>query len=213
LPSRRARLIDVPLAPVLLGAAAVALLLAQALLPAVPSESADQVAYFAGHRAAATVAAAAFLIAAACLVVGTAAAAGAVVDRGRTLARIGVVVTGIGALWPAVGRATFDLVMVALTGKLHGTAAVDAASAITNSAALALLLVTLLAFVVGPVLLGLGLWRAGAGSWLPAALWLIGVLVVNATDTSSKVGSVIGMLLAAAALAWIGIAVPRAVAE
>jgi hypothetical protein len=210
LASERARLLAVTRAPVLLGAAAASLVVAQALLPAVPSESSDQVVYFAAHRTSATLAAAVFLLAAACLVLGTAASAGAVVGRGRILGRIGLVLTGIGALWPAAGRATFDLVMVALTGELHGRAAVDAASAITNSAALALLLVTLLAFVLGPALLVAGLWRAGVGSWPPAVLWLVGVLVVNATDTSSAVGSVVGMLLAAAALAWIGIGVRRA---
>jgi len=207
--SDRGQLLAIPLAPGLLGAAAVSLVVAQALLPAVPSDSAEQVAYYADHRTVATLSAAAFLVAAACLVLGTAASAGAALDRGRVLARIGLVLTGIGALWPAVGRATFDLVMVALTGKLHGAAAVAASSAITNSAALALLLVTLLAFVVGPVLLGAGLWRAGAGSWLPPALWLVGVVVVNATDTSSKAGAIVGMLLAGAALALIGIGVRR----
>src|SRR3954471_7906922 len=87
-------------AALLFAAAGAGLLIAQGLLPAYPAETAGQVAVAAAHRGAETGAVVAFLVAGGLLVLGISAASGLALQRGRALARVGVVLTAIGALWP-----------------------------------------------------------------------------------------------------------------
>ena len=107
-------LIDRSTAGLLFAGAGACLLTAQALLPAYPSPVSRQVAVAAAHRAAETAAVASFLAAGVLLVFAVAASSSLTVARGRALARVGLILTGIGALWPAVGRATFTAILVAL---------------------------------------------------------------------------------------------------
>ena len=183
------------------------LLTAQALLPAYPSPVRRQVAVAAGHRAAEATSVVTFVAAGVLLVFAVAASSSLIVARGRALARVGLILTGIGALWPAVGRATFTAILVALTGHTDRSAAVTAVHAISDSRAFALFLPLLVAFALGPVLLTLGLRRAGALAVWPAILWFVGVLVVNAAEDQSRVLATAGMVAVATALAWIGHAI------
>ena len=148
-------------ATVLFGTAGAALLAAQALLPALPSGIARQVAVAAGHRGGEAGSAVAFLLAAALLVLAAAATNRLDLTRGRALTRVGLVLTGIGALWPAVGRASYNAILVALTGNGDRSVAVSAVHTISGSGAFAMFLILLLAFVTGPIVLALGLRRAG----------------------------------------------------
>lgn len=190
-------------APLLFAAAGAGLLIAQGLLPAYPAETAGQVAVAAAHRGAETGAVVAFLVAGALLVLGITAASGLALGRGRSLTRIGVVLTAIGALWPVVGRAGFTATLVAVTGGDRASA-VTAIHSVSNSAVFALFLPLLGAFVVGPILLALGLRRAGALPIWPALLWFVGVVTVNGAEDSSRAVATLGMAVVAVALAWIG---------
>ena len=84
--------------------------------------------------------------------------------------------------------------MVALAGHADTVAAAAAAQAIDQSGSFAILLVTLAAFALGPVILTFGLWRAGIAPIWPAILWIAGVLVVNGTSNSSRAAATVGML-------------------
>lgn len=188
----------------LLGAAGVALLAAQAVLPAFPDGTAQQVSVATAHRDGVMVSALAFLLAGVLLVLGTTALNQLALDRGRTLTRIGLILTGLGALWPVAGRASYNAILVAVTGNTDHSTAVSAVHAVSNSAAFSAFLPLLAAFVIGPVLLALGLRRAGALPIWPAVMWFVGVVIVNAAESSSRVVASVGMALVAAALGWIG---------
>jgi hypothetical protein len=188
----------------LFAAAGVGLLAGQALLPISPSDTAGQIAVAAAHREAELGSAVAFLAAGALLVLGALASNRIELARGRALTRVGLIVTGVGALWPVAGRATFNAILVALTGKGHGGSSVTALHAIGTSGAFAVFLPALLAFFIGPVLLALGLRRAGALPIWPSILWVVGVVTVNAAENQSRAAATIGMALVATALAWIG---------
>lgn len=187
----------------LFAGAGAALFLAQVTLPAMPDGAAAKVATVASDRTAVTVSAVAFLLSGILLAMGVVALNTAPIARARRLVTVGMVITAIGALWPVGGRAAYNLVMVALASADHGSAA-DAARAIDSSGALAVLLVTLVAFVLGPIVLSVGLWRAGIAPLWPAPLWFLGVVVVNGSESSSRAAAGIGMLAVAAALAWLG---------
>jgi uncharacterized membrane protein len=181
------------------------LLTAQILLPALPGDAAAKVATVASDRAAVTISAGAFLVSGILLVLGVLALNTMPVMRARRLVTVGMVLTAVGALWPVGGRAAYNLIMVALASGADRTSAANAAQAIDNSASLAVLLLTLVAFVLGPIVLAVGLWRAGVSPVWPAPLWLAGVVVVNAAESSSRLAAGLGMLAVAAALAWLGV--------
>jgi hypothetical protein len=204
--SRTLPLIDHSRIRWLLAGAGAALLAAQAALPVTPGDAAQQVAAIGAHRGAVTASAAAFLLAGVLLIVSVAALNTLAVPRARRLTRVGVVLTGLGAAWPIAGRAAFNLVMVAITGSTDHASAVTATHAITTSAAFTPLLITLAAFVLGPIVLTIGLWRAETVPPWPALLWVVGVLVVNAAEAGSRPLTVAGMLAAAVALGWLGAA-------
>lgn len=188
----------------LFAAAGVSLLVAQALLPTSSSDATGELAVAAAHRGAELGSAVAFLAAGALLVLAVASVNRNEMTRGRVLARIGLILTAIGALWPVAGRAAFNAILAALAGSSHDVASVNAVHAIGNSAAFSIFLPALAAFFVGPALLALGLRRAGALPIWPAAMWVVGVLTVNGAEDSSRVIASLGMALVAAALAWIG---------
>lgn len=146
----------------LFAAAGASLLVAQALLPTSPSDATGQVAVAAAHRGAELGSAVAFLVAGALLVLAVTSANRNEMTRGRKVARIGLILTAIGALWPVAGRAAFNAILVALTGSGHDASTVKAVHEIGDSAAFSIFLPALAAFFIGPALLALGLRRAGA---------------------------------------------------
>ena len=92
--------------------------------------------------------------------------------------------------------------------------AVATLARIGNSGGLALLLVTLAALLLAPVVLGLGLWRAGRAPWWLAAVWVFSTVVFLVTETT-KLGDLVGFGAMMAVLAALGIAAatePSAVA-
>ena len=188
----------------LFAGAGAGLLIAQMILPALPGDAAAKVATVASDRAAVTISAGAFLMSGILLVLGVLALNTVPVMRARRLVTVGMVLTAVGALWPVGGRAAYNLIMVALSSSADRASAADAARAIDDSASLAVLLLTLVAFVLGPIVLAVGLWRAGASPVWPAPLWFAGVVVVNAAESSSRLAAGLGMLAVAAALAWLG---------
>jgi hypothetical protein len=180
------------------------LLTGQVILPTLPGDAAAKVATVASDRAAVTISAGAFLVSGILLVLGVLALNTVPVMRARRLVTVGMVLTAVGALWPVGGRAAYNLIMVALSSGADRASAADAAQAIDNSASLAVLLLTLVAFVLGPIVLAAGLWRADVSPIWPALLWFAGVVVVNAAESSSRLAADLGMLAVAAALAWLG---------
>lgn len=191
-------------------AAGAALLLAQLMLPALPADAAAKVATVAAHRTEVTISAAAFLLSGILLVLGVLAVNTIPLARARRLVTLGTVLTALGALWPVGGRAAYNLIMVAISDGADRASAANAAQAIDSSASLTILLSTLLAFVLGPIVLAVGLWRAGISPVWPAPLWLAGVVVVNGSESSSRLGAGFGMLAVAAALAWLGVRIGTA---
>ena len=71
------------------------------------------------------------------------------------------------------------------------------------------LLVTLPCLLLGPVLLAVGLRRAGLAAWWPLAAWVVGIGAFIATEFTVKAGEVAGIALAAVALGLIGQASSR----
>jgi len=194
----------------LFAGAGAALVAAQALLPAFPSGTVGQVAAAAEHRGAEAGSAAAFLVAGILLVLGVASSNTVTLGRGRTLTRVGLLMTGIGALWPVAGRAAFNAILVAATGAdVQRSAAVDVVQAVGNSPAFAIFLPLLACFAVGPVLFAFGLRRARLLPAWPGVLWLVGVLVVNGAEDSSRLVATAGMVLVATALVRIGTALAK----
>jgi hypothetical protein len=188
----------------LLAGAAVGLLLGQAVLPTLPGDPVAKVAVVAANQTAVTISAAAFLASGILTVLAMMALNTADVPRARGLVTVGMVLTAVGALWPVGGRAAFNLIMLALAGGEDRASAAAAAHAIDGSGTLAILLLTLAAFALGPVILVIGLWRAGIAPVWPALLWFVGVVVVNGAEESSRPVSSVGMLAAATALTWLG---------
>lgn len=208
--SESAALIARHRAVALFGGAGLALVAAQALLPALPSVTARQVAVAAEHRGGEAGSAAAFLVAGVLIALGVAAANRLAVDRGRALTRIGLIVTGIGALWPVAGRASFNAILLAVTDNgVSRSAAVSVVHSVSGSSAFAMFLPLLACFAFGPMLFALGLRRAGLLPVWPAILWLAGVIVVNGAEGSSRPAATAGMVAVAAALAWIGAGVAK----
>jgi uncharacterized membrane protein len=191
----------------LLTGAGAALVAAQAVLPVMPGDATEQVSVVSAHRGAVLVSAPAFLVAGALLVLGMSSLNSVPVARSRKVTAAGLVLTGVGAAWPIAGRAAFNLVMAAITDGAGRPSAVAAAHAITTSNAFVPLLLTLVAFALGPIVLTVGLWRAGVVPPWPAVLWLVGVVVVNAAEASSRPVTMLGMVTAASALCWLGTAV------
>ena len=200
------------MAVALLTCAGASLVLGQALMPALPSAADAQVTTVLAHRAAVAGSGAAFLLAAALLLLGVDRLGRPTGLKARRLVAVGLATTAVGSLWPAVGRATFNLILVAITGGAPRAAAVSAAQAIGSSSAMSILLPTLAAFVLGPILLGIGLWRSGVGALWPVALWLVGVIVVNGAAQTSRPLATAGMAVAAAGLVLVGRRVPSAAA-
>ena len=187
----------------LLATSGLALVVAQGVLPVIPSTVSGQVQAITAHRGAEVVSAAAFVLAAALLTWGLLAINARSFGRGRRVARVGLLLSAFGAFWLIGGRATYNLFEVAITGSQPLSVAVSVTQSVTDSGAFAVLLISLAAFVVGPVVLGIGLWRAGVSAWWPPAAWLLGAVVVESTEASLRWGPAIGMLgLAAALIAW-----------
>lgn len=172
---------------------------------------AAQLADVSAHRGPELLSAGLFVIGGILLVLAAIGLAGVVREGpGRTLVQIGAALLGIGGLWMAAGRAMFEAIVYALAAT-DTPASAASLDQIGNSAGTAIFIPLLLALVAGPIALTLGLGRAGIAPRRLAAIWLAGLLVFLATETS-KLGNLIGFGTMMAVLVVCGLAV-RAAAQ
>lgn len=196
-----------PLPTVPLVLAGVAWTAGQAVLPDMGTGSADRLAAVAADRPAQALSAALFVIAGGLLVVAAAIAVPrAPAGRGAGLTRTGLLMIALGGVWLAAGRGAFNVLMYRLTDPaVAGGAAVDVLDADVGPGYLVLVL-TLPALLLGPVVLAAGVLRAGAGprGWLALVAWVVGVGAFVVSEFSVKAVEVAGLAVATVALALLG---------
>jgi hypothetical protein len=170
---------------------------------------AAQLADVTASRGPELAAAALFLLAALLLIPAAIGIASLATGRGRGLITTGAALLGVAAIWLAAGRAMFCVMLYALTGRGVSTrTAVAALDAIGNSGAFAIFLVTLASLLLAPIVLALGLWRAGCSPWWLAPVWLAATISFLAVETS-KVGDLVAFGMMMAVLAALGVTVAR----
>jgi len=180
----------------------------QAVLPDMAMETAERYDLVAADRGAQAWAAALLILAGWFLVLGALAVSRAVAarrrSRGARLLTVGTGMLALGGIWLAAGRGAFNILFLRATDpgvpRDAGIAMLDAAGGVE----FAPLLLTLPALLLAPVVLTVGLRRAGLGSWLPLVLWVTGIGTFLASEFTVKAGEVAGIGLAAVALALIG---------
>lgn len=195
--------------PGLFGLAGITWWLGQTLLPDMGMEWADRLAAVASARDRQGAAAAFFFIAGWSLVLAAIAAIRQVpTGRGSRLITIGVACLGLGGVWLAALRGAFTMTLYQATDP---QVPVDAAIALVSveSAAFVAILPMLPALLLGPIALAVGLRRAAMTSWLPLALWVVGIGTFMATEFTIKAAESAGIALAAIALVLMGMALSR----
>lgn len=192
---------------ILLGAGGLAWLLGQALLPDMGLQTPQRYDAVVAARGLEAWSAGLLVVAGCLLVLGALALSRALVDvrgRGSTLIRIGAPMLALGGVWLVAGRAAFNMLFLRVT---DDDVPRDVAVRVLDDgggAEFIPLLLTLPCLLIGPLLLALGLRRAGLGSLLPLVLWVVGIGVFLTTEFTVKAGEIAGILSAAAALAVIG---------
>ena len=169
---------------------------------------AAQLADVAADRTPELVSAALFLLGAILLVAAAIGISTLAHGRGARLIGAGAALLGISSLWLAAGRAVFGIVLYALTGAGVSPQAAATLDKIGNSGAFALLLVLLAALLLAPIMLTLGLWRAGRAPWWLAAIWITATVAFLAVETS-KIGDLFAFGTMMAVLASLGLAAVR----
>lgn len=123
---------------------------------------------------------------------------------GARLLRAGTSMLALGGVWLVAGRAAFNMVFLRVTtDAVPRTVAISMLDA-GGGPEFIPLLVTLPCLLLGPVLLALGLRRAGLTGWLPLVAWVVGIGTFLATEFTVKAGEIAGIGLAAVALTLIG---------
>lgn len=192
---------------VLLSLAGVAWTSAQALLPDMGLEEAERLAAVAAAPGRQSAAAGLLMLAGSLLVVSAVILSRtARTGRGARLIRVGTLLLALGGVWLVAGRGAFSSTMLRLTGP-----EIDSATAVRilsdgGGPEFAALLPTLPALLLGPVLLAVGVRRAGLGSWLPLTCWVLGIGAFVAFEFTNKVGETLGVAVASAGLVLIGLA-------
>lgn len=187
--------------------AAAPLLLAAELVRSDHSESnyAAQLADVAASRGPELVSAALFLLAAILIVPASIGFAGLVRGRGARLTGSGSVLLGLGALWIAAGRAMYSFLLYALASpKLSQATAANTLDQIGNSAGFAIFLPLLLALILAPILLTIGLWRARLSRWWIAPIWLAATVAYVQGLETSRLGALLSFGPMMATLAYLG---------
>lgn len=121
---------------------------------------------------------------------------------GRRLMLAGTALTGLGGLWLVGGRAAFNLMFVRVvdTESLPRDTAIALLESSGGPGFVPLVLM-LPCLLLGPVLLTVGLKRAGLAGWLPLAAWLLGIGTFLGTEFQIKAAETAGIALASLALA------------
>lgn len=190
---------------ILLGAAGACWAAGQAVLPDMGLETAERYDAVSAQRGLEAASAGLLVLAAVFLV------AGALVVATRAprtrLVRVGTLLTALGALWLVGGRAAFNLMFYRLTGPdVPREAALTVLDSPSGTGFVPLVLM-LPALLLGPLLLAVGLRRAGLAGWAPLVLWVAGIGIFLAAEFTLKAGEVVGVGLAGTALALTGRAV------
>lgn len=124
--------------------------------------------------------------------------------RGGRLLTIGTTMLALGGIWLAAGRGAFNLNFVRVTSpEINRDTAITILEGEQGIGFVPMLL-TLPCLLLGPILLAIGLRRAGLSNWLPLALWVVGIGVFLGTEFTIKAGEIVGIGIAACALAAIG---------
>lgn len=197
----------------LLAAAGAAWTVAQAVLPDLGSTAADRYENVATSRDMEALSAALFFVAAILLVLGALSLTRHTpAGRGRRPMAIGIRLLAVGGIWLAAGRGAFNLEFLSLTGP--DVPKDVALGLLEDSGGLAFvpLVLTLPCLLLGPVLIGIGMIRAG-GHWWGLALWVAGIGTFVATEFAVKSAEITGIALAAVGLAMFGAATTSADAQ
>lgn len=212
---RTASLARIPWPTIFLAAAGLSWTGGQAVLPDMALDTADRYDLVAAARGAEALSAALLILAGWFLVLGALALARRprTEGRGSRLLAVGTGMLAVGGIWLAAGRGVFNMLFLRVTAPAVPR---DTAIAILDAPGgveFAPLLLTLPALVFGPVLLAIGMRRAGRASWLPLILWVVGIGTFLASEFSFKLGEITGIALASVALALLGRAASRPSAD
>lgn len=199
---------------ILLGAGGLAWLLGQAVLPDMGLETPDRYDAVVDARGLEALSAALLVVAGCLLVLGALAVArslAGVRGPGARLIRLGAPMLALGGVWLVAGRAAFNMVFLRVTG--DGVPRDVAVRVLDDGggAEFVPLLITLPCLLLGPVLLAVGLRRAGLAAWWPLVAWVVGIGAFLVTEFTVKAGEVAGIAVAAVALGLIGRASSRPV--
>lgn len=162
--------------PFLFGAAGVLLAVGEAVdVQSVGTTARAQVQHYLAAPGLLDVAAACFFVGAIVLVLAVASASADVVGRGGTASRIGLGMIGAGAVWYAASRGASDVEDAQLR---HLPTATQIAALSTDPGWVSNLdLPVMLAWLLGPVVLWIGLRRARRASWVLLAVYVVAVAV------------------------------------
>jgi hypothetical protein len=196
----------------LLALAGTAWTLGQALLPDMGLEWPDRLAAVAAARPEQAVSSALFVLAGALLVVAAVSGSRRVrAGRGSRLILAGLLMLGLGGVWLAAGRGAFNLLMYRVSDpEVPEQSALDVLGADQGPGFLVLVL-TLPALLLGPVVMAIGAIRGGVGprGWLGLAGWLAGVGAFVVAEFTVKAVEVGGVALATVALVVLGAVLVR----
>ena len=173
------------------------------------SSYAAQLADVANARTPELLAAALFLLGGLLLIPAAIGLARITSGRGSHLITAGSVLFGVAAIWMSAGRAMFALMLYTLTQPHFARdTAVGALTQIGNSSAFAIFLLPLLALLLAPIVLGLGLWRARLAPWWPVAVWPIATAAFLTLERNT-LGDVVTFGAMTGVIAAIGLAASR----
>lgn len=192
---------------VLLAGGGASWLLGQAVLPDMGTRTAQRYDAVAAAQTAEAWSAALLVVAGCLLVLGalaTARATAGLDGRGARLVSLGAGLLALGGIWLVGGRAVFNMLFLRVVDP--GVPREVAVGVLDDGGGVEFvpLVLTLPCLLLGPLLLAIGLRRAGLVGWGPLVAWVLGIGVFLGTEFVLKAGEVAGIALAAVALAWIG---------
>lgn len=131
--------------------------------------------------------------------------------RGGATTATGTALLALGGVWLVGGRGAFNLMFVRLVDP-DNVSRPEALRLVEASpgAGFVPLLLTLPCLLLGPIVLAIGLHRAGLAGWWPVPLWVSGIAVFIGSEFTVKPAEVLGIAIASIALAWMGRAIDRA---
>jgi len=129
--------------------------------------------------------------------------------RGRRAVGVGTLLLAVSSLWLVAGRGLYESVVYAASApSLPRAAAAATLGAIGDSSAFALFLPLLAAMMLAPLVLGVGLWRAGTTAVWPAVVWVVGLVAFLAVE-GNRLGELVTFGAMTGVLAWIGFVAQR----